>query len=253
MSLLASATYIVAMVVVSIIADDLSLAVYSLSFWHYYLYALAYRYGEIEPAAFRRDAVAMKTAALVVLAVAYLASPLNVASLVVVALGFALNAAGARALGAERTYYGRELNDLQPIHVTSFPFSVVSHPMLVGNMVAFGGTLLNGQFRNAWWPLAVAHVALNAGLLFMERFVEPLRRRVRRKNGEWVASASGAADVVLRIGILAAVTIAIGSCLGWPLSASVASALYASVMFHFYSAPARMSAAEIGLSSLEVR
>ena len=25
--------------------------------------------------------------------------------------------------------------------------------MLVGNVAAFGGTLLNADFRRAWWPL----------------------------------------------------------------------------------------------------
>lgn len=48
--------------------------------------------------------------------------------------------------------------------------------MLTGNVIAFGGTLLNAPFRAAWWPLAAAHVALNLGLLAMETRLKPLRR-----------------------------------------------------------------------------
>jgi hypothetical protein len=55
-------------------------------------------------------------------------------------------------------------------------YAVISHPMLLGNMLAYGGTLLNAGFREQWWPLACAHVALNLGLLVMERRVTPLRR-----------------------------------------------------------------------------
>ena len=40
--------------------------------------------------------------------------------------------------------------------------------MIVGNVAAFGGTLLNPEFRQHWWPLAGLHVALNIGLLAME-------------------------------------------------------------------------------------
>lgn len=162
------------------LAGGHTLAVYALSFWHYYLYWLAYRYGAVSLQAFKRDAVLMKTVSLLALASAYLAAPLDPASLAVVAAGFLLNALGAAALGSDRTYYGREVADLPPLRVTRFPYSVISHPMLVGNMLAFGGTLLNAEFREQWWPLACAHGALNLGLLAMERWITPLRLGARR-------------------------------------------------------------------------
>lgn len=151
------------------------LAVCAVSFWHYGLYALAYRYGAVPLPDFKRDAVAHKSVALAALAAVYLAAPLDFASLAVVAAGFGLNALAAAALGSDRTYYGREVADLPPLRVTRFPYSALAHPMLVGNMLAFGGTLLNAEFRGEWWPLAAAHVALNFLLLLMERCVTPLR------------------------------------------------------------------------------
>jgi hypothetical protein len=118
----------------------------------------------------------MKSVSLIALGSVYLAAPLNLASLAVVAVGFLLNALGARALGSDRTYYGYEVVDLPPQRIIVFPYSWISHPMLIGNIAAFGGTLINADFRRLWWPLACVHIALNLGLLVMEVAVTPQRR-----------------------------------------------------------------------------
>ena len=120
---------------------------------------------------FRRDAIAMKTVALAAFGVAYAAAPIDGLSLAVIAAGFLLNVSAARALGADRTYYGFELAGLAPVRVDAFPYSLTAHPMLIGNAIAFAGTLLNETFRRDWWPLAVAHVALNLAVLWMETHV----------------------------------------------------------------------------------
>jgi hypothetical protein len=160
-------------------AGSLPLAIYALSFWHYLLYWLAFRHGAVPLAVFKRDAVTMKTVSLGALAVAYLAAPLDPLSLAVVAAGFLLNAAAARSLGTDRTYYGHEVAGLPLARATGFPYSWTSHPMLFGNIAAFGGTLINAGFREHWWPLACLHVACNLGLLAMELHVTPQRRAVR--------------------------------------------------------------------------
>lgn len=151
----------------------MQLAVYACSFWHYVLYWRAYRYGVHSAAAFRRRAVALKSMALLALAAAYLSAPWHPVSAAAVAAGFLLNASGALALGTVRTYYGAELGEVPAGRVTAFPYSVVAHPMLLGNIAAYGGTLLNPEFRRAWWPLACVHLAGNAGLLLMETRLPP--------------------------------------------------------------------------------
>lgn len=98
----------------------------------------------------------------------YLTADPSPLSLLAAAAGFALNIAAARALGADRTYYGYELAALPARHITGFPYSFMAHPMLIGNMVAFGGALLDASFRAEWWPLATAHVLLNLAILVME-------------------------------------------------------------------------------------
>jgi hypothetical protein len=88
--------------------------------------------------------------------------------LAVIAGGIFLNARAAAALGIDRTYYGREVAGLPPQRITTFPYSLTAHPMILGNVAAFGGTLLNAGFCERWWPLASLHVAANIGLLIME-------------------------------------------------------------------------------------
>ena len=103
----------------------------------------------------------------------YLSAGPSPLSLLVVAAGFALNVAAAKALGTDRTYYGFELAGMPAKHVTAFPYSFIAHPMLIGNMVAFGGPLLDAGFRAEWWPLAVVHVLSNLAILVMEARSSP--------------------------------------------------------------------------------
>lgn len=228
------------------LAGSQTLAVCALGFWHYYLYALAYRYGAVPLPVFKRDAVLMKSVALLALASAYFSAPLDYLSLATVAAGFGLNTLAAAALGPERTYYGEEVANLLRRRVTRFPYSVLAHPMLVGNMLAYGGTLLSAGFREQWWPLACAHVALNLGLLLMERHVTPLRLGAagiaRPARGAWwarlaalsVAAALFAGCAALLSGLAAA-----------PLAAAVgtAAAIYAGILCFAYTAPAPMPGA----------
>lgn len=167
-SLLACLLFVLAVLLGGALERSLPLAVYLLSFWHYYLYWLAFTFGAVSFGVFKRDAIAMKTASVAALATVYLAAPLDLSSLAVIAAGILLNLGAAAALGVDRTYYGHEVAGLPPRRITAFPYSVTNHPMILGNVAAFGGTLINPGFRELWWPLACLHVALNVGLLVME-------------------------------------------------------------------------------------
>jgi protein-S-isoprenylcysteine O-methyltransferase Ste14 len=179
-SLLSSLLFVMSMLGWSYMGKSLALAIYSLSFWHYYLYWLAYYFGAVPLGVFKRDAIFMKTVSLVALGSVYLAAPRDLASLAVVASGFLLNCFAAGALGADRTYYGFEVAELPALQITTFPYSWISHPMLAGNIAAFGGTMIDADFRRGWWPLACTHVAMNLGLLVMELAVTPQRLGRRR-------------------------------------------------------------------------
>jgi hypothetical protein len=159
----------------------LPLAVYLLSFWHYALYWRAFTFGTADFDAFKRKAVVLKIVSVAVLALVYLRFPLDPVSLAVIAGGIFLNARAAAVLGFDRTYYGHEVAGLPPRRVTAFPYSVIAHPMILGNVAAFVGTLINPGFREQWWPLAVLHVAANIGLLVME-LAGPRRRHPGRNK-----------------------------------------------------------------------
>jgi len=174
------------------------LAVYLLSFWHYYLYWLAFAFGAIPFEVFKRDAVATKAVSVALLAAVYLAEPFDLVSLVVIAGGILLNVRAAMVLGVDRTYYGHEVAGLPPRRITAFPYSLIGHPMIVGNVAAFGGTLINPAFREQWWPLAGLHVALNIGLLAME--LAGAHRRAVRIGGALVFAGALFAAVLAAIG-----------------------------------------------------
>ncbi len=154
-------------------------AVYALSFWHYYVYALAFVVRAVPPTVFKRDALLLKSVSLAAFASVYLTAMPDPLSLLVVVAGFLLNITAAAALGSDRTYYGHELANLPVKRIVAFPYSLTAHPMLLGNMMAFGGTLLDAAFRAGWWPLAVAHVLLNLALLGMEVLAKPRRPGMR--------------------------------------------------------------------------
>jgi len=174
--LLSSVAFIAWVVAVAVSRGQWLPALYVLSFWHYYLYGLAFVHGAVSLDVFKRDAILTKAASLAALACAYLSGTPDLLSLAVIATGFLLNAAAAGALGADRTYYGHEVAGLPRRHITAFPYSWFSHPMLLGNIAAFGATLINDDFRRDWWPLACVHVVMNLGLLVMELAVTPQRR-----------------------------------------------------------------------------
>lgn len=151
-------------------AERFAMAIYALSFWHYLVYALAFFWRRIEHERFIRDSLTLRTMSLIALAAVLVTTVPSVLSIVVMAAGFALNFAAVRALGKERTYYGYELAALPPERITAFPYSVTAHPMLIANMLAFGGALLDQEFREIWWPLGFLHVILNLVIILIEAY-----------------------------------------------------------------------------------
>ena len=184
-SSLACLVFVLAVLIAAFVERSLPLAIYLLSFGHYVLYWVAFAFGTIAFDVFKRDAIAMKTVSVAALGFVYLRIPIDFASLTVIAGGILLNIRAAAALGLDRTYYGHEVASLPARRITAFPYSLTSHPMILGNVTAFGGTLINADFRQQWWPLAGLHVVLNIGLLAME-FAGPRRRRVVRIGGGFV-------------------------------------------------------------------
>lgn len=171
-STLSCVLLVLAILLGAALAESLPAAVYLLSFWHYGLYWLAFAFGASDFDVFKHNAIALKTLSVTALAVVYLGAPIDPVSLAVI-------------LGLDRTYYGHEVAGLPGRRITTFPYSLTSHPMILGNVAAFGGTLTNASFRADWWPLASLHAALNIGLLAME-LAGPRHRGAVRIGGGFV-------------------------------------------------------------------
>lgn len=205
-----------------------SSAVYAVAFWHYYLYALAYFLGRIPIAGFRRAAVFMKCVSLASFAIVYFAAPVHALSLAVMTLGFALNASAAYALGSDRTCYGCEVAGLPRTCIEAFPYSWIAHPMLIGNMIGYGGALLHSEFRGRWLPLAATHITLNFGLLLMESRGSPGSLRKFLGSHGWITSHKAAASSAV-VWAVAAVGVAIADATAWFEDAAAATCLLSSV------------------------
>lgn len=217
-------------------------AVYAVSFWHYCTYALAFVFRSVSLPAFKRDAVLMKSAALLAIAPFYLAAGPGVLSLAVVASGFLLNIRAAMVLGSDRTYYGHELAGVPATWVTRFPYSLTSHPMLIGNMLAFAGTLLVPGFAAQWWPLILLHVALNFATILKEVHVKPIALAPPAPGDWWrVLTAWPVAATLLAVGAaLAMATQATGLTI---LGTLICALAYGAFLFGRYAWPQPAGAA----------
>jgi len=176
---LTTALFATAVLAVSFAAERFDLAVYALSFWHYFVYALAFCFRSVDHTAFKRDAILLKALSMTVLIAVVVQTSPNPASIAVAAAGFGLNLWAASVLGTDRTYYGVEVRGMPVEWSTAMPFSIVRHPMLIGNMVAYGGLLLDDELRDIWWPLIALHVASNFLVLLMEGLDSIDRSRAR--------------------------------------------------------------------------
>ncbi len=212
------------------------MAVYVLSFWHYLVYALAFFWRRIPLQGFKRDAILLKTMSLASLAFVFLAAMPNVYAVIVMAIGFGLNILAARKLGSDRTYYGFEVGAVPPERVTSFPYSVMSHPMLIGNIVAYSGMLLDSDFAKVWWPLALLHVFFNVQILLMEIY----GGKSRQLGTVWPLAGLAAGSVLLLAGFRDV----------WPfaLAAIVIGLIFAAALFSRYSASADQTVHKENLS-----
>ena len=192
---LACWTIVAAVLAGAAIGREPAVAIYLVSFVYYGLYWYAFAWGVDSFEVFKRDAMLLKALSVAALAFVYLQAPPDFLSLGVIALGILLNARAASVLGIDRTYYGHELAGMAAQRITAFPYSLMSHPMIVGNVMAFGGTLLNPEFRAVWWPLAALHVVLNIALLAME-WAGPRRRPTIRLAGLLVLAVTAATATI---------------------------------------------------------
>lgn len=119
------------------------------SFRHYLVYitTFAFRQPMVAHGEFMRDVWLYKTIALTHLSARLLPLvefPQDGPGLLLALLGFFITMSATAQLGMVRTYFGSELGFVKPEWVSGFPYGVIPHPMIVGQIFAYGSIMY-------WW------------------------------------------------------------------------------------------------------
>jgi len=115
--------------------------IYWTSFIHYIKYIVTYYYRkDVAYYEFRRDVVFWKTIAVIQVVWLYLINfHFDFISLCLIFFGLILSTLAYLQLGPDRTYFGTELGICQFKKISNFPYSIMSHPMILGNIFIFIG------------------------------------------------------------------------------------------------------------------
>ncbi|KAI8894086.1 hypothetical protein BC833DRAFT_624275 [Globomyces pollinis-pini] len=102
-------------------------------------------------------------------------------SIAMIVLGFGLSTSAAAAIGLDQTYFGVELQKVQqPYFVTTFPYNLTKHPMIIGNIIGLVGFMKLDGFREAIPWLVPAHVAFYMVHMIQEHFDVHSRTAVKQ-------------------------------------------------------------------------
>lgn len=116
--------------------------------------------------------MAYKAIALTHLAYYYLsAGVFDPVSLGMIVCGFGLSFAALLAIGVDATYFGIELGRLkfEEAWISSFPYSVMRHPMISGNLLGLLGIMKLQGFAGPSW-LVPMHMGLYVLHMLQEHY-----------------------------------------------------------------------------------
>lgn len=119
------------------------------SFRHYCIYITTFTYRQpmVAHGEFMRDVLFFKTVAISHLSRRLLPMvelPKDAPGLLLVTAGFGITMLATARLGMIRTYFGSELGFVKPKWIEGFPYGVIPHPMIVGQIIAYSAVLY-------WW------------------------------------------------------------------------------------------------------
>ena len=130
------------------------------SFRHYLVYmtTFCFRDPPVAHGYLMRDAKLYKTLALAQLGrrlLPLVELPRDIPGVTMAIIGFSITLLATARLGYLRTYFGSELGFCKPEWIDGFPYGYIPHPMIVGQLIAFGSILY-------WWKdsMSVESMAL---------------------------------------------------------------------------------------------
>ncbi|MBO1348889.1 MAG: hypothetical protein EBE86_016565 [Hormoscilla sp. GUM202] len=133
----------------------------STSFVHYLIYIATFFYRRnVSYGTFLRNAVFFKSLAMGQLLFWYIYYfQFDPISLTLVLVGYGLSFLAYFRLGSLRTYFGVELGKIAPQQIDTFPYGVLPHPMIVGNIIGLIGLEMLEPLRVALPWLVPLHIA----------------------------------------------------------------------------------------------
>lgn len=178
--------FLASVAAVSWMAGEYKIFLYSTSYIHYIRYIGTYYNREnIDFGCFKRDVMLFKNVALVQTIILlvnsirdsspapFATNALNSIDVITIAMvigGYWISILATIALGIDRTYFGWELGICESKWITDFPYGVIPHPMILGQVVGLMGINRIASFKADWPILIPIHVALYFVHMFQEHF-----------------------------------------------------------------------------------
>jgi hypothetical protein len=145
------------------------------SFRHYMVYmcTFAFRSPPVAHGQLMRDAKLFKTLALMHLGrrlLPLVQLPQDLPGVLMATCGFAITIVATAQLGFVRTYFGSELGFVKPKWISGFPYGVIPHPMIVGQLFAYGSILywFYDRINPETFYLIVAHMSFYTAHMIQE-------------------------------------------------------------------------------------
>jgi len=128
------------------------------SFRHYLIYmtTFAFRNPPVAHGYLVRDSKLYKAMALAHLArrlLPLVELPRDAPGVLLAVAGFSITMLATARLGFVRTYFGSELGFVEPEWIKGFPYGYIPHPMIVGQLIAFGSIIY-------WWQASLSKETL---------------------------------------------------------------------------------------------
>lgn len=158
---------------ISYIFNNWNIFIYATSFIHYFIYIGTYYYREnILYGQFKRDCIFYKSLSMINLISIYYNSIMNnidIKLFIIIISGFFISISASYKLGKDATYFGSELKQIENKKIVSFPYNIIPHPMIIGQIISFIGLMFLSNNKHSSYIISL-HISLYMIHLIQEIF-----------------------------------------------------------------------------------
>lgn len=156
--------------IIAYIFNNSLIFIYATSFINYLIYISTYYYREnVHFNSFVRNCIFYKTISIINLVYLLYYHPLQVNHLFI-CIGYLLTIISTYRLGKYYTYFGIELELLEYKKINSFPYGIIPHPMITGQIIALSNMLFIVPYFGKEFLVLAIHISLYIIHLLQEIF-----------------------------------------------------------------------------------